>query len=728
LILTTGLTQQTLRGEIRRVVYENAENGYSVIKIVDARGVEHTLVGKIPGAHSGEHIEVVGYWEKHNDFGRQLKVSEYQFTLPSTPEGIERYLASGILPGVGPKTAKSIVERFGEKTLDIMNNYSARLKEVPGVGKKSIDKIRAAWDEQKSRSAIFVFLQGLKISSAYCLKIYKTYGDASAAIVKKNPYQLADEVKGIGFIMADQVAGALGIEKNSPERLVAGVRYAINQLTQSGHCCCPESEFIEYAEKLLDVDHNAVQRGIVRASELHEIVVDCDPHSSRERMIYPPMLFAAEVELPQIMHRLAGVPRHRGGAIMNIPPQTGVKFSAQQLAAVDKVGQYAFSIITGGPGVGKTTVVGEIVRRADAAKLRVALAAPTGRAAKRLAETSHRTAATIHRLLKWDPAENCFIYNADRPLKCDLLIVDEVSMLDLPLALYLFRAVSPGTTVVLVGDADQLPSVGPGRVLRDFISSRLFAVTHLAEIFRQGAGSSIVASAHQVNNGQMPNLELASQRRLNDFYWIEQDDPELAVDLIVRMQCERIPQRFNLDSIRDIQTLTPMNRGICGTINLNKMLQEKLNPGGGKPQFKLGEKVFRGGDKVMQTVNNYDKKVFNGDMGRIGSIDTHGKKFQVYFGQQAVEYEFIEAEQLTLAYAITVHKSQGSEFPAVIIPILTQHYIMLQRNLIYTAMTRARQLLIFVGSRKALSIAVRNSTVQPRHTQLLERLVRGSTN
>ncbi|MCF6174637.1 MAG: ATP-dependent RecD-like DNA helicase [Victivallaceae bacterium] len=722
--MTTGLTQQTLRGEIRRVVYENTENGYSVIKIVDGRGVEHTLVGKIPGAHSGEHIEVVGHWEKHSDFGRQLKISEYQFTLPSTPEGIERYLASGILPGVGPKTAKSIVERFGEKTLDIMNNYSSRLKEVPGVGKKSIDKIRAAWDEQKSRSAIFVFLQGLKISSAYCLKIYKTYGDASAAVVKKNPYQLADEVKGIGFIMADQVAGALGIEKNSLERLVAGVRYAINQLTQVGHCCCPEPEFIEYAEKLLDVDGAAVQRGIVRASELHEIVVDCDPHSSRKRMIYPPILFAAEVELPKIMHRLASVPRHRGGAIMNIPPQTGVKLSTQQLSAVEKVGQYAFSIITGGPGVGKTTVVGEIVRRADAAKLTVALAAPTGRAAKRLAETSRRAAATIHRLLKWDPAKNCFVYNADRPLKCDLLIVDEVSMLDLPLALFLFRAVRPGTTVVLVGDADQLPSVGPGRVLGDFINSRLFAVTHLSEIFRQGAGSSIVASAHQVNRGQMPNLESAAQRRLNDFYWIEQDDPELALDLIVRMQCERIPQRFKLDSIRDIQTLTPMNRGVCGTINLNKMLQENLNPGGGKPQFRLGEKVFRGGDKVMQTVNNYDKKVFNGDMGRIGAIDTHGNKFQVYFGQHAVEYEFVEAEQLTLAYAITVHKSQGSEFPAVIIPILTQHYIMLQRNLIYTAMTRARQLLIFVGSRKALSIAVRNSTVQPRHAQLLERLLK----
>ncbi len=722
--MTTGLTQQTLRGEIKRVVYENPENGYSVIKIVDARGVEHTIVGKVPGAHSGEHIEVIGHWEQHSDFGRQLKIAEYHFTLPSTPEGIERYLASGILPGVGAKTAQRIVEQFGDKTLDIMNNYSARLKEVPGIGKKSIEKIRVAWNEQKSRSAIFVFLQGLKISSAYCLKIYKTYGDAAATVVKKNPYQLADEVKGIGFIMADQVAESLGIEKNSPERLVAGVRYAINQLTQAGHCCCPESEFIEYAGKLLTVDHDAVQRGIVRASELHEIVVDCNPHSSDERMIYPPNLFAAEVELPQLIHRLATVPRHRGGAINHIPPQSGVKFSAQQLAAVEKVGQYAFSIITGGPGVGKTTVVGEIVRRADMARLNVALAAPTGRAAKRLAETSRRAATTIHRLLKWDPANSCFVYNADRPLKCDLLIVDEVSMLDLPLALFLFRAVSPGTTVVLVGDADQLPSVGPGRVLGDFIHCNLFAVTHLSEIFRQGAGSSIVTSAHQVNAGKLPNLNLAAQRQLKDFYWIEQDDPELAIDLIVRMQCERIPQRFNLNSIRDIQTLTPMNRGICGTINLNKMLQEKLNPGGGKPQFKLGEKVFRGGDKVMQTVNNYDKKVYNGDMGRIGLIDTHSNKFQVHFGQNTVDYDYVEAEQLTLAYAITVHKSQGSEFPAVIIPILTQHYIMLQRNLIYTAMTRARQLLVFVGSRKALAMAVSNATIQPRHSKLLERLTR----
>lgn len=720
--MTTGLTQQTLRGEIRRVVYENEENGYSVIRVVDAQGVEHTMVGSMPGVHAGEYIEASGHWEKHREFGRQLQVREYHFILPSTPEGIERYLASGIIPGVGIKTAHRIVERFGDKTLDIMNNYSARLSEVPGIGKKSIATIRTAWNEQKSRSAIFVFLQGLKISSAYCRKIYQTYGDASAAVVKNNPYQLADEVKGIGFIMADQVAGALGIGKTSLERLGAGVSYCINQLTKVGHSCCPETEFIEYAGNLLNVDREAVSHGIKHAVKLKKVLVDYGVNG-KEAMIYPPQLFAAEAELPYIIKRLASVPHHRGNAILHTPPQSGIKLSSQQVEAIEKVGRYALTIITGGPGVGKTTVVAELVKRAGAAKLKVLLAAPTGRAAKRLAEASQRPAATIHRLLKWDPVKKHFVYGLECPLKCDLLIVDEVSMLDIPLALFLLRAVQPGTTVVLIGDADQLPSVGPGRVLHDFIHSRMFAVTHLSQIFRQGAGSNIVASAHLINRGQLPDLDKASERRQNDFYWIEQDDPNAVLDLVVRMQSERIPQRFKLDPVRDIQTLTPMNRGTCGTHNINAVLQTALNPGGGKPQFKLGEKVFRSGDKVMQTSNNYDKKVYNGDMGRIGAIDSHANKFQVYFGQDMVEYDYVEAEQLALAYAITVHKSQGSEFPAVIVPILTQHYIMLQRNLIYTAMTRARHLLIFVGSRKALAIAVSNATIAPRHTRLLERML-----
>ncbi len=720
--MLTGLTEQTLRGEISRVIYENETNGYSVIRLVDARGVEHTVVGKMPGAHQGEHLEVKGHWETHQEFGRQLKVSEYQFILPSTPEGIERYLASGVLPGIGAKTSHKIVEHFGEKTLDILNNYSARLKEVPGIGRKSVTKIRQAWEKQKSRSAIFIYLQSLKISIGYCNKIYHTYGDKAAAIVKENPYRLADEIKGIGFLMADQVARELKIEKESPERIIAGIKYGIKQFTHAGHCFCPEREFLGYAGKLLEVQAAVIQRGIVQASDKQAIVVDCDAYQQSERRLYPPELFIAENALPRIIHRLTSVTRHRGTLLAHIPPQSGVTFSEQQLAAVDKVASYPFSIITGGSGVGKTTVVGEIVYRARAANLKVALAAPTGRAAKRLAESSRLPAMTIHRLLKWDPAQGSFVHNADRPLKCDILIVDEVSMLDLPLALALLQAVRPGTTLILVGDADQLPSVGPGRVLGDLIDSRLFPVTHLSQIFRQGEGSSIVSNAHLVNRGMMPELQSAAVKHLGDFYWIEQDDPEQTLELIIRMQCQRIPQRFHLNPFDDIQTLTPMKRGTCGTENLNKVLQERLNPGGGKPQFKLGERVFRSGDKVMQIVNNYDKKVFNGDMGKLAIIDQHNKKFRVKFNDRLVDYHFTEADQLTLAYAITVHKSQGSEFPAVIIPVLTQHYIMLQRNLIYTAMTRARRLLILVGSRKALSMAVANAKIQPRYTWLRQRL------
>lgn len=716
----TGLAQHSLRGEIRKVIYESDEGAYSVIRIVDAKGVEHTLVGNISGAHSGEHIEASGRWEKHPEFGRQLRVEHYSFVLPASSEGIERYLASGIIPGIGPKLAKCIVDHFGDKTLDILDNYSSRLKEIPGVGKKRIEIVRKAWHEQKSRSEIFVFMQGLGISSTYCQKIYNLYGDDAPNIIQQDPYRLADDVKGIGFIMADRIAASMGISKNSNVRLAAGVLYAIGQLVQAGHCCYPESEFISYAAQILDADVDAVRKGIDAAVAKRRLIVEKNAPGV-DNMIYSTPLFAAENELPGLLCRLASVNNHKGARILSVPPPRGLSLTAEQLSAVERVGHNPLSIITGGPGVGKTTVVGEIVRRAFAAKLKVYLAAPTGRAAKRLAESARHQAATIHRLLKWDPGTKAFVYGRERQLGCDLLILDEVSMLDISLAVFLFRAIRQGTTVVLVGDADQLPSVGPGRVLDNFIASGLFACTHLSQVFRQGAGSSIITNAHNVNRGLMPDLTSGSKRQPSDFYWIEQEDPETVLDLIVRMQCKRIPKRFGFDPVRDIQILTPMNRGVCGAINLNNTLQQIINPGN-KPQFKFGERVFKAGDKVMQIANNYDKNVFNGDMGRIGQIDHHGRTFKVFFESQAVDYEYVDAEQLNLAYAITVHKSQGSEFPVVIVPVLTQHYMMLQRNLIYTAMTRARKLLIFIGSRKAVSMAVSNASVQPRYTLLLERI------
>ncbi len=711
----TSLTQSTLRGEIARIVFANPENGYCVFKLTDAQGVEHTVTGTVGNAFSGQHIEAVGYWENHKEYGRQLRAEAVKFILPSTPDGICRYLSSGLIPGVGPKLAKCIVDHFGDKTLEIMDRFSSRLAEIPGFGKKRVEAIKEAWDSQKARRDIFIFMQSLGISPAYCQKIYNTYGNAAPDIIKNAPYKLADDVDGIGFILADRVASAQNIIKEDPERIAAGITYSLNQIKQSGHCCYPEEAFVKYAAELLDVNADAVHAGLQLAADHRRIMIV--PTNETEKMVYERGMYRAETELPQLIGGLFAVRRHKGTAMLKIPPIKGQQFTDEQYRAVTNAAQTPVSIITGGPGVGKTTVIGEIVRRAKAARLKVYLAAPTGRAAQRLSETSGISARTIHRMLKWDPKEHKFAYGLSLKLPCDLLIVDEVSMLDVPLAVHLFRAIAPGTTVILVGDADQLPSVGPGEVLNDFISSGIFAVSKLTKVFRQGSGSAIITNAHAVNAGHMPELGSDDKNVLKDFYWIEQEEPEKAVELIVKMVCERIPERFGLNPMREIQVLSPMNRGSCGTVTLNEVLQEKLN-GGHKPQFKVGERVFKSGDRVMQTSNNYDKNVFNGDMGRIVNIDQEAKVFTVNYDHRPVDYEFFEVDQLALAYAITVHKSQGSEFPAVVIPLLNQHYMMLQRNLLYTAMTRARKLLVLVGSRKAVSMAVRNAIREPRHSLL----------
>jgi exodeoxyribonuclease V alpha subunit len=720
-----SLTEYSLRGEVSRVVYENAENGYSVVKVTDLQGVEHTVVGMLSGAYRGQGLEVTGNWETHPEHGRQLRANEFKFTLPVSVEGIKRYLSSGVIPGIGPKLADCIVDRFGGHTLEIMDNYSSRLKEIPGFGRKRVSMIKKAWEEHSARRNILIFMQGLGISPVYCTKIYKVFGDNAAEQVKADPYRLAEEVSGIGFIMSDRIASSLGIKGNDPQRVRSGVGYALSQLTQSGHVCYPEEDFVRYTAELLAVDEEDVRNGIRDAVNAGKAIVDgfTDRDGFIRNMIYDASLFEAEKELPRLINRLARVKRHSGTSILNIKPPQEMYFSEEQLAAVEAVGRYPLSIITGGPGVGKTTVVGEIVRRAVAAKLNIYMAAPTGRAAKRLSESTGRNAATIHRMLKWEPAEKKFIYGNDRKLPCDVLIVDEVSMLDLPLALSVFKALKPSTTVVLVGDADQLPSVGPGTVLHDLIKSRLAAVTHLSKIFRQGEGSRIILNAHRVNSGHLPETvpEDQDKSRLADFYWIEQDEPEQVNDLILRMIKNRIPTRFGFDPMRDIQVLSPMNRGVCGTKTLNQQLQQELNAGH-KPQFSIGDKIFKAGDRVMQIRNNYDKNVFNGDMGRVVNVNSADKLFTVKFDNIPVIYEFSEADQLNLAYAVTVHKSQGSEFPVVILPMLTQHYMMLQRNLLYTAMTRARRLLILIGSRKAVSMAVRNATLEPRYSMLLYRL------
>jgi len=719
-----SLTSHTLKGDVSRIVYESDDQSFTILKIVDDSGEEHTITGSIMGAHEGQSLEVVGKWIKHKEFGRQLKVESYQCVLPTTTAGIEKYLSSGVIHGIGPKSAKAIVNTFGVRTIEVLDNYSARLSEVPGFGKKKIKMVKEAWSDQAERRNIYIYMQGVGITTAYCQKIYKVYGSQSAEVVRNNPYQLADEVRGIGFVMADKVALLQGIGRSDIKRLTAGTLYSLNQLSQLGNTCYPESDFMKYSAELLEVSVDDAARGLRCAVEKNDAVIDefVDPSNNmKHRFVYSAGLYAAERELTRQLSDVTNVKEHAAECIANMYTPDGAMFDEVQLSAVEKIGQNPFSIITGGPGVGKTTVVGEIVRRASAAQLNVLLAAPTGRAAKRMTESCGLEAKTIHRLLKWDPGKAVFVHGYDQPLECDLLIVDETSMLDILLAVFLFRAIAPGTTVVFVGDVDQLPSVGAGRVLLDLINSGRCAVTHLKKIYRQGDGSHIITNSHLVNSGQMPCSMQVPEGQLTDFYRIDQDDPDKVADLIVKMVKERIPQRFGVNPKRDIQVLTPMNRGNSGTAALNLRLQDELN-GGKKPQFKFGERTYKVNDKVMQTSNNYDKNVFNGDMGFITDIDTKEKIFIVAYEEVAVEYNFDEADQINLAYAITVHKAQGSEFPVVIMPMLSQHYMMLQRNLLYTGMTRAKNLLVLIGCKKAISMAVNNTRQKPRYSMLLERL------
>ena len=717
--LSKNLTAYTLRGEVEKVLYEREDGSYSVIVIKDAASERHTVVGTMPGIAVGQGIKAEGKWEQHKEFGKQFRVQNYEYTLPVTNEGIIRYLSSGIIKGLGKKNAEAIVDHFGAEALEVISNAPNRLSEIKGFGKKRITAIKAIWKEDAARRELQMHLQSYGISSAYFSRIYSVYGANAAEKIKQNPYQLASDIKGIGFLMADSIAAKMGIQKDDPKRMLAGITYTFTQVRSNGHVCMPKPEFLRYAAELLDVEETKAEEALSSAEERFKATVRKSADGTD--MVYEPGLLRCEVELSQLIAALSTVSHHKGERMLSYEPLPGTLFSDEQLAAVKMAGFAPVSIITGGPGVGKTTVVSEIVRRAKLAGLKTLMAAPTGRAAKRMTETTGTTAQTIHRLLRWDPEEKKFIHGVDCPLNCGLLIIDESSMLDIMIATALFRAIRPGTTVVIVGDADQLPSVGPGNVLNDLIGSRVIPVSRLTRIFRQGSGSGIIRAAYSVNTGIMPELKPVPGGP-EDFFWIEKEDPEEAADVIRRLVCERIPKKFHFSPITDIQVLSPMNNGTCGTAELNRRLQELLN-GEAKMRFKNGEKFYCLGDKVMQTSNNYDKGVFNGDSGLIKRIDHTKKMFYVEFDSQTVEYEFHEADQLTLAYAVTIHKSQGSEFPAVIIPLLNQHFIMLRRNLLYTGITRAKKLMVLVGSRKAISMAVRNTAAEPRFSLLKERLL-----
>jgi len=705
---------EKLSGEVVRVLFCNQENQYCVLHVLTPERKNVTVCGTAIGVDAGEYIQAVGSWVEHPEYGRQFKADTIAPVLPESAVGLKRFLASGAIPGIGAKTAAAIVDYFGEKTQDILTNHPNRLREIPKLGMKKIAVIREAWKKYGERRNSAIFLQSLGISTAYCARLFKRYGDNAAAAVRQNPYRLAQEVDGIGFARADQIAASLGIKPDSPERLCAGAVYALELQSQQGHCCIPQELLQEEISALLQVDATVSLQAMALAVSKNRMIID-------NNMAYLPYLLKYECELPRQIKRLANIKKFSGAVMQKIPLRPELKLSDEQLAAVEAVGKSPLVIITGGPGVGKTTVLGEIVRRARRAGLRLALAAPTGRAAKRLSEAAEENARTLHRMLGYDAESNSFTYDQEKPLEADVVLVDEVSMLDLPLAAALFRAVRSGASLVLIGDADQLPSVGPGKVLADLLEcGKFFAVCRLTKIFRQGSESLIITNAHRVNSGMLPQIN-HDNTALQDFYWIDQDDPATAVSVIKKL-LKRIPERFAFDPVDEVQILTPMNRGTCGTANLNSEIQQMLNAEE-KDSIEVGGRIFKLDDKVMQITNNYDKNVFNGDMGSIRYINAKERVLAVRFdSERLIKYTADEFSELVHAYAVTVHKSQGCEFPAVIVIMLSQHYMMLGRNLLYTAMTRAKKLLIIVGSRKALEMATANFRSEVRHTRLQERL------
>ena len=710
----------TIAGEVDRILFTSEDASYCVVRFHDEDGNPVCARGPLGGVAPGQHVVFSGKWENHKEYGRQLRVETFHITPPVTPEGIIRYLSSGVLPGVGGKTAEAIVHHFGAETLHVLDHASKRLSEVPGLGRKKVEAIRKAWRENNDQRDLRLQLESFGITPAYFKRITELYKEDAPAVIREDPYRLSNEVKGIGFLLADRIAEKVGIGKADPRRMVAGVSYAFSQMKLSGHVCMPSAEFVSYLAELLSVEIPQAEEAL-RIALLAEKAVRM-PGPNGSEMIYEPVMMHLENELPFRIAALLRAKTHAGTPLLRIPTPQDSKFSDEQIAAVQCAGTYGFSILTGGPGVGKTTVISELTRRAKAAKVPVTLAAPTGRAAKRMEETTQQEAKTIHRLLKWDPGKKGFVHNKKNPLPEGLYVIDESSMLDILLAVALFRAIPPGSCIVMAGDPDQLPSVGPGNVLNDLIDSGICPVSRLTKIFRQGEGSGIIRAAHNVNAGRLPVRPGRHEDDTPDFFWIEKDDPEDAADVIERLIADRIPARFGLDPVRDIQLLCPMNRGVAGTYSMNKRLQQLLNPHENGQTLTLGERVFQCGDKVMQTVNNYDKNVFNGDMGYLVGMEMGEHRFTVDYDGKTVDYDFADADQIVPAYAVTVHKSQGCEFPAVVMPMLSQHYMMLQRNLLYTGITRAKKLMVLVGSCKAVSMAVRNAVRAPRYSLLLDKL------
>ncbi|MHC1742277.1 MAG: ATP-dependent RecD-like DNA helicase [Syntrophobacteraceae bacterium] len=725
----------TIQGLVERITYANEENGYHVIQVkVSGRKDLVTAVGNFGAVTPGEALRMEGIFESHARYGQQFKVDRYETSAPATLEGIRKYLGSGLIKGIGPVMAKRIVGRFGEATLDIIENEGERLLEVEGIGPVRIAQIRKAWQDQKEIRDLMLFLQGHGVSSAYATRIFKRYGVGSKAIVGENPYRLAMDITGIGFLTADKIAQKLGFAPDSPLRAEAGLLFALHESVGEGHVCLPRGLLMEQAAQLLSIPDATLVAALESLLAQDLVVRETAPVSPGDAgddlaHVYLKGYFLAEKQAARrLLTLLAHRPLQRridvDQSIAWLKTKMPFKLAPLQEEAVRQSLKEKVIVITGGPGTGKTTLIRAVLAIYRQLGAQVCLAAPTGRAAKRLNEATRYPASTLHRLLELSPQQGRFMRDEYRPLAADLIIVDECSMLDVLLVHHLLKAVPGHATLVLVGDVDQLPSVGPGNVLKDIIGSGRFPVVRLAEIFRQARQSQIVVNAHLIQQGKFPRLQPPDESAgdaLQDFYFIEKEDPEEVVRVILRLCTERIPARFGLDPVEEVQILSPMHRGLVGAQHLNSSLQEALNPSG-KP-IERGGRLFRVGDKVMQIRNNYDKDVFNGDWGRIRDLDLEAQELAVEFDGRTVAYDFSELDELQLAYAVSVHKAQGSEYPAIIMPLLTQHYVMLQRNLLYTAITRARKLAVVVGTKKALAIAVRNDRMLHRHTLLRERLV-----
>jgi exodeoxyribonuclease V alpha subunit len=720
---TTGFAE-SLSGLIERVTFFNEENGFAVLK-VKARGRRDlvTVVGSLPSVSAGEWVTAQGRWVQDREFGLQFRSELLNSTAPTTKEGIEKYLGSGMVKGIGPIYARKLVAKFGEKIFDIIEQESARLEDVDGIGPKRRLRIKNAWAEQKVIRNIMVFLHSQGVSTSRAVRIYKTYGENAIETVRANPYALAKDIHGIGFKTADQIAQKMGIPHDSLLRACAGLSHVLLEATGDGHCALPMEFLKDEAGKLLLVDLKVIDAALDQTLAGGDLVKE---EIEGQELVFLPSLKRAEEGIAARVRGLCSAPSQYPPidfekAIEWCRKRTGKELAPSQRAALKQALSNRALIITGGPGVGKTTLVNTILLILRAKKIRCNLCAPTGRAAKRLSETTGLEAKTIHRLLEVQPGTGTFQRNEAKPLDCDLLVVDEVSMVDAPLMHYLLRALPPRGTLVLVGDVDQLPSVGPGMVLRNLIDSGIVPVVRLTEVFRQAAGSRIITNAHRINEGLMP--ELAANNRESDFYFVERAEPEKISDTLVDLVKNRIPNKFKVDPIRDIQVLCPMNRGSLGIRELNVRLQAELNPA--RAEEPVVEKFgwqFRVRDKVIQTENDYDKEVFNGDIGQILKIDPMEREVTVKFDQREVVYDFGELDEVSLAYAITIHKSQGSEFPVVVIPVAMQQYLLLQRNLLYTGVTRGKRLVVLVGQRKALATAVRNNRTELRFSGLLARL------